>query len=602
MATVQTLPDILIVLFAHPNVSVADLLKCERVCQTWCAVIRTYQVEIWKSKVQAAYPDGCCPVLYGNEVWRDVAVLWWAWQRPWPSAVISELDGRGSTMAAAAKGREKKEKPTWQPPTGCTVGSAIELQDIRHPERLHRRSDGVVRDLITSCSFFGAADPALVAGARADGRVMLTGGYGDDYTFLDIVFSETLSTAPPPVDLARHFQFARANALVRHPDHKCEMYYRGHYNGLEPVFKDADTGNICYLLIEDWNTAELMAQIPRTYRYFFICGDYWIEGDHEDAQAHIYSILNTSQRHTISTQCKGSHRNAAINETLLAYVTYDQHAHTSECQLRLLRLADHQIIATYELEREPARMTITRFFVVLDYEEDCAVFDFSLNRMCTLPPIAKADDWMLFFYQPWADIPWARREDEYYHSWRRAPDAEPTELFVMDAKSRTCYPVFPKCLERKTGHCTNYYFNTIEYPVDKAGRRTGAGGVCKLPRAVADACTQTVADEAGKDSSVRDISSEEGSVGGGAVGSDASCEKYNFTIGVPWRGMRISWAIEFDSGASSGDWRRFEWLRWPAGVGGRVMRRLDGAWGAGGQVLERLRGAFDAGGRSDDRL
>ncbi|KAJ3034191.1 hypothetical protein HDV00_005361, partial [Rhizophlyctis rosea] len=94
MATLQTFPDILITLFAHPSLSVADLFKCERVCQQWLQLLRAGQNQIWKQKLVEAFPEGCLPVLYGHEVWRDVAVLWCAWRRPWtPAEEVAYLEG-----------------------------------------------------------------------------------------------------------------------------------------------------------------------------------------------------------------------------------------------------------------------------------------------------------------------------------------------------------------------------------------------------------------------------------------------------------------------------------------------------------------------------
>ncbi|KAJ3043031.1 hypothetical protein HDV00_005938 [Rhizophlyctis rosea] len=89
------IPELLVLTFAQS--SVPTLLTCERACKQWSAIIRTTFVEqIWKPKLIAAYPEGCAPVLRGNENWRDVALVSYAWGRPWqPRRVerrVEELD------------------------------------------------------------------------------------------------------------------------------------------------------------------------------------------------------------------------------------------------------------------------------------------------------------------------------------------------------------------------------------------------------------------------------------------------------------------------------------------------------------------------------
>ncbi|KAJ3043572.1 hypothetical protein HDV00_004672 [Rhizophlyctis rosea] len=77
--------DVLITIFA--TFPVPTLLRCEQVCRQWCDISRKETAAIWKPKLVTAFPDGCLPVLWGRENWRDVVCLWWAWGRPWTPEV-----------------------------------------------------------------------------------------------------------------------------------------------------------------------------------------------------------------------------------------------------------------------------------------------------------------------------------------------------------------------------------------------------------------------------------------------------------------------------------------------------------------------------------
>ncbi|KAJ3036149.1 hypothetical protein HK097_003903, partial [Rhizophlyctis rosea] len=80
MPAIQVLTEILAIIFSHASVPTA--LSCERVCKRWSIIIRhTHVVQVWEYKLVAEFPLGCLPVLYGHENWRDVSILWFAWNR-----------------------------------------------------------------------------------------------------------------------------------------------------------------------------------------------------------------------------------------------------------------------------------------------------------------------------------------------------------------------------------------------------------------------------------------------------------------------------------------------------------------------------------------
>ncbi|KAJ3048884.1 hypothetical protein HK097_010116 [Rhizophlyctis rosea] len=61
------------------RLDIPTTFKSEQVCKRWLDVIST----LWKDKVCEVFPVGCAPVLHGEEIWRDLAVIWCAWSLKW---------------------------------------------------------------------------------------------------------------------------------------------------------------------------------------------------------------------------------------------------------------------------------------------------------------------------------------------------------------------------------------------------------------------------------------------------------------------------------------------------------------------------------------
>ncbi|KAJ3034532.1 hypothetical protein HDV00_004945 [Rhizophlyctis rosea] len=191
----QILADILLLLFAHPNISVPDLLICERTCKQWLLLIRSGQHQIWKQKLVEAFPEGCLPVLYGSECWRDVAILWYAWRRPWTPRRLRSV-----------------------------AVEEIEVQDVLPPKHV------VVRDVI-SFADSPLAHPVHVFGARPDGQVKLCNHHRSSLSspILDIVFAETRNSARPISNILSDFYLNRSNiAVARTPLN--DIFTRVHSN------------------------------------------------------------------------------------------------------------------------------------------------------------------------------------------------------------------------------------------------------------------------------------------------------------------------------------------------------------------------------------
>ncbi|KAJ3044338.1 hypothetical protein HDV00_002658 [Rhizophlyctis rosea] len=85
-----TLPDVPLVQIFTLS-SVPTILTCERVCKQWSTVIRVTQTtQIWKQILLPHFPPGCVPEPFGRENWRDVALLWFAWKKPWTGWRVTE--------------------------------------------------------------------------------------------------------------------------------------------------------------------------------------------------------------------------------------------------------------------------------------------------------------------------------------------------------------------------------------------------------------------------------------------------------------------------------------------------------------------------------
>ncbi|KAJ3049371.1 hypothetical protein HK097_009625 [Rhizophlyctis rosea] len=89
---------LLALIFSHT--SVESILKCEQTCRLWKNVSRNDTSQVWLPKLIRAFPEGCAPERYGEENWRDVAALWYAWGRQWtPKTMQIEVPTLGEHEA-----------------------------------------------------------------------------------------------------------------------------------------------------------------------------------------------------------------------------------------------------------------------------------------------------------------------------------------------------------------------------------------------------------------------------------------------------------------------------------------------------------------------
>ncbi|KAJ3030825.1 hypothetical protein HDV00_008645 [Rhizophlyctis rosea] len=423
---VLSLPDFLIILFAHPAMALPDLLKCEQICKQWWTIIQSNQ-PLFRQKLVDNFPAGCLPVPYGNECWHDVACLWWAWKRPWAPPPIS--DGI--------------------------------VEACHHGETKSRASDGVVRDVTGHLHTF--EDAITVQAVRADGQVLLRGSspfLQESQSWIDVIFEETQQNARPITDLLiSPSESIRPTAIARQPPDSTTVIY------------------------ENWDTGEIIAELPNGMGGVY--GSHTVEyppfsdsmGGFESDNVNIIPLNNPTNPLTI-TLADIHWYNITINETLVAYIGDINPGDPSKSiQITLTNLATKRTVATFPLDRNTmaqAHLHLTRFnFFLIHYAGDCMVFDLNLTLLYTIPIsyevrgfqycLEKVTDWGVFFYPEDYDL----RDD----------NTQFFEVLVWDPRRRTLQRLGLYELEASPA---GYLFSTVEYPVDSEGKRTGAGGTTKM--------------------------------------------------------------------------------------------------------------------------
>ncbi|KAJ3033319.1 hypothetical protein HDV00_006509 [Rhizophlyctis rosea] len=429
MTDILTLPDFLILFFSHPDVTVPALLKYERVCKQWCTLIRRHQKEVWRSKLVAAFPEGCLPVLYGQETYRDVAVLWWAWCRPW---VVTSEDR-------------------------ITIVPGEVVEEIGVAETLGRTSGGFTRDM-TSVIRTSALD-CEPKGCRPDGQVVVR-RYDKPLCSIDTVFTETKATARTVTDV-EHVEFLRTSILVRQPN--------------------INNKTVTY---EDWDSGSLIAQQPDVPYDSTLCGNH-ITMLHDHRSWDLFSVKNLSSRITTGSIF-------VVNETICAKLDPNPHP-CRLTLTRLIDRTQIATYDLPQSESDIWVIDLTRFNVVLvnHFTRHIWVFDMKLNLLYKLSTRMRdeglgdrfwgmdVDDWGMRRMEcdhEWADIGFAFFDPKtrVYH---RRP--RPETLALADKKEgESIEEIFG--LSDNDDYKRGYYLTTIEYPVDEEGKRTGAGGKTRL--------------------------------------------------------------------------------------------------------------------------
>ncbi|KAJ3037720.1 hypothetical protein HDV00_001369 [Rhizophlyctis rosea] len=414
MATLTTFPDILILLFSLPNISVPNLLKSERVCKQWCTLIRNNQVQIWKSKLAAGFPEGCFPVRYGEENWRDVAVLWWAWR-------------------SLGSGGERVDLP---------VDTSGDAEVVKDGKGLSRRSDGVVRDLTNATSFLFAE---YVRGVRPIGETVLSHSPSDSLS-IDTVLKDAETVARPIQHLAPDINFKRSSFVGRKPPNNKTFY---------EIWASGDPSPTSLPHWED---------NPKT-----ICGSHLSVESTETQPSgddnHHIRIFPLDRASSPIHICTGHEEyiRYAMNESILVYIPQDPPR-----DLLLVRLTTKQRIASCHLPHVPldAGVELTRFNVFYWNLDVYWVCDLKLNLLYQFPNHMAIPSNPKMTWYPWEAADWT-----VIHYVFNGPK---DRLVVLDPKMRryrllsTAYP---------PNEPRGYLFTTIEYPIDDEGKRTGAGGV-----------------------------------------------------------------------------------------------------------------------------
>ncbi|KAJ3034530.1 hypothetical protein HDV00_004943 [Rhizophlyctis rosea] len=413
MAAVETLPDILLLLFAHPSLSVPDLLTCAG------------QHQIWRQKLVEAFPEGCLPVLYEREIWRDLATLWWAWRRPWTP---------GQTVAE-------------------TTLEEVEVGDVLP------RKVGVVRDL-TAVRDFGSMRGGA-KGGRWDGQIVIAGiavwpTKNSIKPKIDVVFEETPTTVRPVQNISRRCIFQRTDIItslsVERQQHE--------------------------ITAQDWDTGKVLARIPVKSSFDCnICGHYMWERNEKEVR---FFSLDGNFANSTSIQpfqprfherCAPLH---AFNETVFAWVS-PAPASGLFSHLNIARLLVRKTVASFRLSpwSHSKGLELTRLNVFLKFSDgDCWVFDLKLNPLYTCAEFAPARifDWMA--------VGGVGKNDMY--NWdpktqTRKDCKVPKRLVSTGLRNGDWESISVRGMAEWTNK-GSYFFSVIEYPVDDTGRRTGAGG------------------------------------------------------------------------------------------------------------------------------
>ncbi|KAJ3038893.1 hypothetical protein HDV00_012815 [Rhizophlyctis rosea] len=432
MTSLKTLPDILILIFTNPILSIPDLLRCEQVNKLWYGLIRrNSDVRVWRARLVAGFPEGCAPARYGMENWRDVATSWWAWSRPWEPAEAKRLKG-----------------------------AKVEVLEVG--ETLSRTQDGVVSDLV-----FG--DSQRTVGIQPDGQIVVKRTAHSAFAFLDTVFADTIVRAitdiasiphiggkalirrsPPILDSFsyRLENWDTGNILARDRDLRVPTrFLKGIFSShLEGIFEGG--------LLLPWKEPSVrFVPIDNSSQVII----------HEDSQLSInaFSSFNTS---SASNDCVL----VRLGRLSHAYGTHDGtrfHYTLSVIRINDKRRVGYNKISCCTIDK----IAVSKFNIFLSRRDhQHCVFDFHANHLYTLA------------IEPfWHDVYWRFNPSLEGDSWIVLTHESAEYLTVLDPRARTY-----QRQERPSGHRRSeesgrkegYYFAVKEYSVDASGKRTGAEG------------------------------------------------------------------------------------------------------------------------------
>ncbi|KAJ3034299.1 hypothetical protein HDV00_005207 [Rhizophlyctis rosea] len=459
MQTIEILPDVLTLLFAHPDITIPHLLKFEQVSKHWLSLIRSNHVQIWKVKINTGFPNGCFPTLYGQENWRDIAKVWWAWRRPWDEM------------------RKLEQAET------------ADVQELGVGETILRTDGGYIRDVTDELSN-GEAHGIDTFGVRPDGQIIIAdfvklrkGVYEKPRPYIDIIFTETKATARPITNIAR----------IRHKI--TDLIVRNAKN----VYS-----------FEGWTTGtrkKTITSLNTPGEFIFeesLCGSQVVFRRKEVQQNRQWHIILDS--YSIQPPCNQTeftvrtHPNGhfASNHSLLATTashqqvdeTAERGGKTFPHTIALLRLHDSKPLSKIAIgtSSQIVNLRLTRFnMLAFTRGGECLVFDLNLHLLHTIQlrtdvllghMMEDVDDRMVFTKCEGGigDVAeWDPKRGTlkgYSNRFRKG---------VMPTGDGLEFMEFLGLMgDHDVNSGSGYYFTTMEYPVDEAGNRTGASGVGRI--------------------------------------------------------------------------------------------------------------------------
>ncbi|KAJ3054845.1 hypothetical protein HK097_000651 [Rhizophlyctis rosea] len=424
--------DVFLLILAHPSITVPTLLRLERVCKRLCALIRDSPIQIWKTKLlrSRSFTPKCLPVLYGQENWRDVAVIWHTWGRQW---VPSEV-------------------------------GVVDVPQLHDGETLERCGNGILREVesIFRFSTFPGPTYCIPTAVHSSGRIALEKKYPEDIQ--DGVKARD----------ARHIRESCYDTVVAGAEDLdwSRVHRNTHFLRSNLTLRITMQNGILMDNLRHVKTGEVLRKAPREAQTALwqttILGDQYI-----------LEHWSFSPPITPRTQCSITPINGAydyflphehcykFNETVGVTIIWDNN-NNSLPRLRLLRLADLKAVQEVTRDLTGGIECVTRYNIFIQHwrrvnenqnELDCfQVYDVRLNHLYNIPSGAMSSSVGLgdglFATDSWTDR---------------------DMIWIYDPFQGTCSVLRKKSRDgQKSGLA--YLVVVVEYPVDDFGVRTGAGG------------------------------------------------------------------------------------------------------------------------------
>ncbi|KAJ3038521.1 hypothetical protein HDV00_000526 [Rhizophlyctis rosea] len=325
---------------------VPALLRCEQTCSSWSRTIRSRTTEVWKPKLIDTFPEGCLPVRYGMESWRDLVLDIWAWETIGDAATYS---GEWGNPTAEVVDAECPEPGTF----------------VRLFEKGKKR---FVRDLVEAYDQHGFK---RVKGSFVDGRVLImkSPDYRSDENksaFSMLFDGETITLPPLPTNLVyAHYTRPSDVLLSRTPD--TDTF---HFHHTKPLSTSTDTRT----------TPPLPSvQVTQTFRHrAAMTGSVaFLKRESDNPEAISVAVIHsfsTTTKPTILHLPAGARFTppTAYDESFFVHISHntsDTHASNTHFTMHLMRLSDGRtlkIVPFYSKEyTTPIKLHLTRSHILV---------------------------------------------------------------------------------------------------------------------------------------------------------------------------------------------------------------------------------------------